>query len=47
VAVMLKHMALKARASPLSRHEPALQRGTLNVRREAASQAEREILPSP
>jgi hypothetical protein len=44
---MLKHIAIKARASSLARHEHDLLRGTLNVSREAATQAEREILPSP
>ena len=47
VAVMLKHIAIKARASPLDRHERDLRRGTLHVSPEAATHAEREILPSP
>jgi len=39
-AVMLRHIRIKARASPLGRHERDLPRETLDVSREAASQAE-------
>jgi hypothetical protein len=46
VAVRLKHIALKARASPLSRPERDPQRGNLDVGREATPVAQRKTLTS-